>query len=140
MEDACGEIDSMVKNKLLILGGTSQNQGLLSLEQAKAAGFEVIFTDLPQSLEAAPELCCLADEVYPLDFHDAQACIDWVSNYAARSQLIGVFSFKEKAQKAVAALVDHFGFCGPSGKTHRLMSNKYRCREHLRQAGFAQPS
>jgi len=129
----------MRKQELLVLGGVSEIQSRHLYDQARAQGLRVVLTDTPKRLQQASQLHEVADEVHPLDFEDVSACLNWVGTYSRRELLAGVYSFKEKAQAAIAALVRRFGFDGPSARAHECTSNKFVCRETLRAAGFSQP-
>ncbi|WP_128948138.1 ATP-grasp domain-containing protein [Bradyrhizobium nanningense] len=128
-----------MQKELLVLGGVSAIQSRHVYDQARAQGLRVVLTDRPERLEPAGQLSDFADEAHPLDFEDVSACLDWVSTYPRRELLAGVFSFKEKAQPAIAGLVRRFGFRGPGERAHECTTNKSVCRETLRAAGFAQP-
>ncbi|MCK1627069.1 ATP-grasp domain-containing protein [Bradyrhizobium sp. 160] len=130
---------TMRKKALLVLGGESEIQSRHLYDQARAQGLRVVLTDTPKRLEQAIQLHDLADEVHPLDFEDVSGCLRWVGKYPRRELLAGAFSFKEKAQPAIAALVRRFGFNGPSERAHECTTNKLVCRDTLRAAGFAQP-
>ncbi|WP_342723892.1 hypothetical protein AAFG07_33075 [Bradyrhizobium sp. B097] len=67
------------------------------------------------------------------------ACLNRVGTCPRRELLAGVFSFKEKAQPAIAGLVRRFEFRAPSERAHERTTNRSVCRETLRAAGFARP-
>src|SRR5438045_3905319 len=97
---------------LLLLGGANPNAGMMYINQARSRGLNVWLTDTEENLEHAPEIAAAADKVTVLSYRDIEACVAWSVEQAKTTPFIGVYSFREFAVEAVAAVAEALGLPG----------------------------
>ncbi|MFG1610390.1 ATP-grasp domain-containing protein [Actinoplanes sp. NPDC049265] len=124
---------------LLIVGGGINGAGLDCVTFAKEYGFRVIVTETAERLAAAPQVVARADLAVELDRTDIDGHVAWAKAYSARENLAGVYCFREWAVPTTAAVAEALGLPGSPFAAASLVRDKFRCRERLRERGFAQP-
>ncbi|WP_406839909.1 ATP-grasp domain-containing protein [Streptomyces sp. AHU1] len=131
---------------VLVIGGAAPREsGFVrdicerAMDQFLARGATVILTDTKKNLAAAPELVARAADSYELDFADADACRDWVTEFARHTPVDAVVGFREYAAVSVAEAAAALGLPGNPPEAIRRVRTKDECREFLRRHGLRQP-
>lgn len=121
-------------------GGTYSNTGWMCVHQARSRGLKIWLTDTKENLANSPELAAAADKVTPLSYRDREACVAWSIEQARTTSFVGVYSYREFAVEAVAAVSEALGLPGNALADVERVRNKLACRQALRARGFRQPA
>ena len=125
---------------LLLLGGANPNTGLMCISQARSRGLKIWLTDTEENLALSPTIVAAADHAAPLSYRDRDACVAWSLAQARKSSFVGVYSYREFAVEAVAAVSEALGLPGNSLQDVVRVRNKLTCRQALQTNGFRQPA
>lgn len=129
-----------MNRKRLFFLGISPHHVKLSIERAKRLGFEVIFGDSAEKMNAYSQLVAQADQRVIVDYTSYESVLRVVQQLQQEAPLDAIFTFKEAGALVVAQVIEQLHLYGNHPDVIEHCNDKFSTRQLLKQAGFAGPS
>jgi biotin carboxylase len=127
--------DAKSKQRLLLLCTTTGYQTQAFVEAAERLGLDVVFaTDRCHVLEDPWQ-----DGALPLRFEDPEAGAQRIAEYAGTHPIAALVSIGDRPTPTAARACRALGLLAHPPEAADICRDKYRSREHLRQAGLNVP-